>query len=172
MAKFPVKDRMAVGLALVPAVIFEAISVSQSKGFVWNWLSITALSLLGVYVVFVLWYFSRNRTSIEPPEVSPPQSFPPNSLIARKLVNNEGGKIVGVNVFTDETDNSGLIAHDFPPPPPPVLDLSGSHDISFAHITFEAKGTVLKAEDSYNISMQDVQINQRDEKEGETPITS
>jgi len=152
------------GLAL--PVIAEVASLSQAGSFKWNFLSVLALVLLVFYFAYSIGYVIRHR---ERP-VPVPESFPPNSVIARKLVNKESGKMIGVNVFTDETENEGLIAKDYPPPPPPVLDLTDSHDVSFGGFTFEGSGTVIKSANSYNISFQNGKAVQRDEEEGETPI--
>ena len=128
-----------------------------------------------VFCVGLLWlgatgahalYVARKKRTV--PVVEPSRG----GVFAKELINKETGQIIGLDVTTDRTENSGIIAKEFPPPPLPVLDLTDSHDITFSGITFEAKGTVLKTDNSYNISMQDVQINQRDEREGETPITS
>ncbi|MGB8197883.1 MAG: hypothetical protein WCF25_12835 [Acidimicrobiales bacterium] len=127
-----------------------------------------ALAVL-FFVVAGIAYAQERRAKRMSPAV---HDLPPNSLGANRLVNGPTGRVIGMNVITDETENEGLIAKDYPPPPPPVLDLSRSHDINFGGIDFNAKGTVLKTEDSYNISIQNSRITQRDEEDGETPITS
>lgn len=50
----------AVGGLVLP-VISEIVSVSQSHGFKWNWLSVLALVLFVLYVSYAAWYVGRGR---------------------------------------------------------------------------------------------------------------
>jgi hypothetical protein len=99
------------GLAL--PVIAEVVSLSQSPhGFKWDLLSVLALILLALYVIYAVIYVMEHREKEPQPTVA---QLPPNSLGANRLVNTETGRIIGVNVDTDVTENSGLIANEYPP---------------------------------------------------------
>lgn len=111
-----------------------------------------------VFILGLLWVISTAIHAIHAATNSPKTSelspTPTRSSInAKKFVNSPTGAVHGVDINSDDLENSGVISEYPPAPPGSGFVFRGSHDISIANINFDVQGNAIDAAGSERISV-------------------